>query len=55
MEDDLNQSSRITEVDKDEAAVISAPVHPSGDGDVLAGVVGAGQAAVDGLQHGGSS
>ena len=50
-EDDLGDAARVAEVDEDDAAVISPPGHPSGEGDGLSGLLGTQGAGVVSAEH----
>ena len=49
VERDLNDSVAVSNVDKDQAAVVSPPVDPTGDGDLLTGVLRSKLSAAYGL------
>ena len=38
VEDDLGQAKAIPEIDEDETAEVTPPVHPTGQGDLLPGI-----------------
>ena len=51
IEDGLHEAVVVTQVDEDEATVVSPPVHPAGERDRLALVRGTQFAAGVGLEH----
>src|SRR5699024_1616247 len=50
-EHDLRQAGTVAEVDEDDAAMVTAAGHPSGEGDGLSGLVGAELAGEMRTQH----
>ena len=50
--DNLDEATRVAQIKERDAAVITPPGHPAGEGDGLAGVLGTQGAGFVGAKHG---